>query len=126
MESSSKTLKCMIVTPERVVMEETVDFVAVPMYDGELGILAERSPMTGRLGYGELRTTHGGKTERFYVEGGFVQVQSNVVSVLTPKALPVSSVNVAALEAQLSQLTGSALAKAKAQLRVAGKTTATH
>ncbi|HMP17451.1 MAG TPA: F0F1 ATP synthase subunit epsilon [Gemmatales bacterium] len=116
----------MIVTPERVVMEETVDFVAVPMYDGELGILAERSPMTGRLGYGELRTTHGGKTERFYVEGGFVQVQSNVVSVLTPKALPVSSVNVAALEAQLSQLTGSALAKAKAQLRVAGKTTATH
>ena len=126
MESSSKTLKCMIVTPERVVMEETVNFLAVPMYDGELGILAERSPMTGRLGYGELRTTHGGKTERFYVEGGFVQVQSNVVSVLTPKALPGSSVNVAALEAQLSQLTGSALAKAKAQLRVAGKTTATH
>lgn len=127
MDTTNKSLKCMIVTPERVVLDETIEFVAVPMFDGELGILADRAPMTGRLGFGELRTTQGGKTERYYIEGGFVQVRSNVVSILTPKAVPVSDIKVSALESQLSSLTGSALAKAKAQLHVAQKSTsATH
>ncbi|MFT3879110.1 MAG: ATP synthase F1 subunit epsilon [Gemmatales bacterium] len=126
MESTGKSLKCMVVTPEKVVVDETVDFVAIPMFDGELGILADHSPLTGRLGFGELRTTHGGATHSYYVEGGFVQVNANVVSVLTPKAVAVKDINTAALEGQMSTLTGTALAKAKAQLHVAVKTTGGH
>jgi F-type H+-transporting ATPase subunit epsilon len=126
MESTGKSLKCMVVTPEKVVVDETVDFVAVPMFDGELGILADHSPLTGRLGFGELRTTHGGATHSYYIEGGFVQANANVVSVLTPKAVAVKDINSAVLEGQLSTLTGTALAKAKAQLHVATKTMAGH
>ena len=119
-------MKCMVVTPERVVVDETVEFVALPLFDGELGVLADRAPLTGRLGFGELRTTHGGAIHSYYIEGGFVQVHSNVVSVLTPKAVAVKDINTAALESQLSSLTGTALAKAKAQLHVATKTTGGH
>ena len=126
MESTGKSLKCMVVTPEKVVVDETVDFVAIPMFDGELGVLANRAPLTGRLGFGELRTMHGGATHSYYIEGGFVQVNANVVSVLTPKAVLVKDINIATLEGQLSTLTGTALAKAKAQLHVATKTTAGH
>jgi len=126
METSGKSLKCMVVTPERVVVDETVEFVALPLFDGELGVLADRAPLTGRLGFGELRTTHGGATHSYYIEGGFVQVHSNVVSVLTPKAVAVKDINTAALESQLSSLTGTALAKVKAQLHVATKTTGGH
>ena len=126
MESTGKSLKCMVVTPEKVVVDETVDFVAVPLFDGELGVLADHSPLTGRLGFGELRTTHGGATHCYYIEGGFVQVNANVVSVLTPKAVAKKDINTAALESQISTLTGTALAKAKAQLHVATKTTASH
>ena len=32
------------------------------------------TPLIGRLGYGEMRIRHGKQTERFYVDGGFVQV----------------------------------------------------
>ena len=35
----SHTLQCVVVTPERAVLDEPADFVALPMYDGELGIL---------------------------------------------------------------------------------------
>ena len=126
METTGKSLKCMVVTPERVVVDETVEFVALPLFDGELGVLADRAPLTGRLGFGELRTTHGGATHSYYIEGGFVQVSSNIVSVLTPKAVAVKDINTAALESQLSSLTGTALAKAKAQLHVAMKTTSGH
>ena len=126
METSGKSLKCMVVTPERVVVDETVEFVAVPLFDGELGVLADRAPLIGRLGLGELRTTHGGATHSYYIEGGFVQVNANVVSVLTPKAVAKKDINTAALESQISTLTGTALAKAKAQLHVATKTTVGH
>lgn len=82
------TLRCVVVTPERAVLDEAVDFVAVPMYDGELGVLPGRMPLIGRLGFGELRIVKGNSTRRFYVDGGFVQIKNNVVTLLTSKAIP--------------------------------------
>ncbi len=80
-------LRCVVVTPERAVLDEPVEFVALPMYDGELGVLPGRAPLIGRLGYGELRTRRGNEVKRFYIDGGFAQVRANVVTVLTPRAL---------------------------------------
>jgi len=82
-----RTLQCVVVTPERAVLDAAVDFVALPMYDGELGVLPGRAPLIGRLGFGELRLRRGTDTQRFYVDGGFAQVRDNVVTVLTPRAL---------------------------------------
>jgi F-type H+-transporting ATPase subunit epsilon len=104
-----RQLKVSVVTPERTVVEETADFVAVPMYDGELGVAPGRAAMIGRLGVGELRTTHGGATHRYYVDGGFVQVRKDAVTVLTPRASKAEEINVAKAEEQL--------AAAKAQAR---------
>ena len=86
-------LQCIVVTPEATVLNEQVDFVALPLYDGEIGFAPARAPMIGRLGYGELRLHAGGQTRRFYVDGGFVQVAANVVSVLTKRATPAASVD---------------------------------
>src|SRR5438105_14040494 len=87
MASAGRTLQCVVVTPERAVLDAKVDFVALPMYDGELGVLPGRAPLIGRLGYGELRTRVGENVERFYVDGGFAQVRANVVTVLHPRAM---------------------------------------
>ncbi len=51
------------------------------------------APMIGRLGYGELRIKVGSETRRYYVDGGFVQVAGNLVSVLTNRAVPAASVD---------------------------------
>ncbi len=49
-----------------------------------MGILKNHSPLVGRLGYGVLRVhTTTGAADRYFVEGGFVQVVDNVISVLT-------------------------------------------
>lgn len=84
--SSAKSLKCVVVTPERAVLDEPADFVALPMHDGELGVLLGRAPLIGRLGVGELRLVQGPKTQRFFIDGGFAQIRANVVTVLTSKA----------------------------------------
>ena len=86
-------MTCIVVTPEATVLEETAEFVAVPLCDGEMGISPNHAPMIGRLGYGELRLRNGSDTKCFYVDGGFVQVNDNVVSVMTNRALAVGNLN---------------------------------
>src|SRR3954464_14391531 len=94
-------LQCVVVTPERTLFDELVDFVALPLYDGELGILPGRSPLIGRPGCGELRPRDAGLTRRYFVDGGFVEVRDDVVTVLTNRAIPAADVDTAAAAREL-------------------------
>jgi F-type H+-transporting ATPase subunit epsilon len=119
-----KSLQCIVVTPERAVLDEAADFVALPMYDGELGVLPGRAPLIGRLGCGELRIRRGAETRRYYVDEGFAQVRTNVVTVLTQHAVKANDIDQAAARRTLeTQATGADQQKSKerarAQLRVA-------
>src|SRR5271157_5871247 len=96
-----KQLQVVVVTPEKTLLDETVDFVALPLYDGELGILPGRTPLIGRLGFGELRTKEGASTKRYFIDGGFVQVRDDVVTVLTNRATPAEKVDPAAAAKEL-------------------------
>ncbi len=128
------SLRCVIVTPERAVLDEPADFVALPMYDGELGVLPGRAPLIGRLGYGELRLRRGGETKRYFVDGGFAQVRANVVTVLTQNATRAAEIDQTAatrvLENPPAPLTTPEAQdveqknrqRARAQLRVARRT----
>jgi F-type H+-transporting ATPase subunit epsilon len=76
-------LRCVVVTPEKTELDVEVESVSLPMYDGQLGVLAGRAPMIGRLGFGRLQWTTGGQTSARFVDGGFVQIANNQVTVLT-------------------------------------------
>jgi F-type H+-transporting ATPase subunit epsilon len=118
MPDTHTSLSCVVVTPERALVDEQADFVAVPLYDGELGVLPGRAPLIGRLGCGELRLRHGAQTQYFFVDGGFVQVRDNVVTVLTSRAQRAAEIDVAAAEATLSAPpAGPAEERLKAQQR---------
>lgn len=135
-ESSSHTtqdsglLRVVVVTPEQTVLDATTSFVALPLYDGELGVAPSHAPMIGRLGYGELRIGHG-EGQRYYIDGGFVQVVDNVVSVLTNRAIPATRLDETKIKESISYLLTQpaagddeltrrekALAQTRAQLRV--------
>jgi len=97
-------LRCIVVTPERKVLEDTADAVVVPLPDGELGIYPRHAPLIGRLGAGELRVRQGEKVRRFYVEGGFVEVLNDVVSVVTTRTLTVRELAPDVIHQQLEQV----------------------
>jgi F-type H+-transporting ATPase subunit epsilon len=83
-------IQCVIVTPEKTEVDVRASSVTVPMFDGEMGILKGHSPLVGRLGYGVLRMQVNGETQRYFVEAGLVQVNQNVVSILTDKVIAIS------------------------------------
>jgi F-type H+-transporting ATPase subunit epsilon len=126
-------LECIVVTPEATAFEHPAQFVALPLYDGELGVAPGHAPLIGRLGFGELRLVEAGRTTRLYVDGGFVQVADDVVSILTPRAVPAEKLDPAVIREQLNvalQRTAHspesmaardrAIQQARGQLRVAG------
>ena len=96
-------LTCIIVTPEETALEQEADFVALPLFDGEAGVAPGHSPLIGRLGFGEMRVRQGDTVKRFYVDGGFVQVRGNVVSVLTNRATLAADVDADQAREQLKQ-----------------------
>ena len=123
---------CVLVTPEQTVCDVPAEFVALPLFDGELGVAPGRTPMIGRLGCGELRIVSHGETVRYYVEGGFVEVTGSVVNVLTSRAIPAEDIDLAVAEEQLATARSRpattpdaqdartrAVDQARAQLRVA-------
>ena len=99
--TTSGALQCIIVTPEATALDTPANFVALPLFDGEAGVAPGRAPLIGRLGYGELRVRSGDTTRRFYVDGGFVQVADNIVSVLTNRAVPADRLDPVAASEQL-------------------------
>ena len=92
-------LQVRVVTPERPVFQGEAEFVVVPAHDGEVGIQPRHARFLASLGVGELRITRGGTVLRFFLEGGFVQVRSDQVTVLCEEATELESLDVAAAEA---------------------------
>src|SRR5688500_2252160 len=111
------TLTVTVVTPEQTALETQAEFVALPLFDGEIGIAPNHSPLIGRLGYGEMRVRSGSAESRWYIDGGFVQVADNVVSVLTNRAVAAAKVDGGA--AELALAAASALPTATAEQREA-------
>ncbi|MFQ3593165.1 MAG: F0F1 ATP synthase subunit epsilon [Gemmataceae bacterium] len=131
---AEKKLNCVVVTPERAVLNVSADYVSVPLVDGELGVLPGRAALLGRLGYGELRVRQGTQTQNLYLEGGLVQIRDNIVTLLTPRALTTEEIKPEVLIEQLeaakstdgssgvaSSLSITDRQKARAQLRIARK-----
>jgi len=71
-----------VITPERSLLSETVDFVSVPGLGGELGILPGHTPLISQLQTGVLTYAQGAGVEHLLVSGGFVEVNNDRVSVL--------------------------------------------
>ena len=97
------SIRCKVVTPERTELDREADFVALPMFDGELGVMEGRAPMIGRLGFGVLRLQTAAGPERYFVDGGFAQVEDDIVNILTARAASVDLLSSEAAQASLDE-----------------------
>jgi len=79
-------LHVIVMSPERTIYQGAADSVVAPAWDGQLGILRGHAPLMALLGAGELRVGRGERTEHFRVEGGFLQVVDNTVTILSEHA----------------------------------------
>lgn len=79
-------IKLDIVTVERTVLSEDVDFISAPGIDGVLGILPRHTPLMSALKEGELHYRKDGVAYDFAIGGGFIEVRPDHVIVLADSA----------------------------------------
>jgi F-type H+-transporting ATPase subunit epsilon len=87
--ANPNALRVRLVTPDRILVDQTVDAVEVPSKSGYLEVLYGHAPLLAELGPGEVRL-HGGDNkggERFNVARGFVEVLPERVTILAETAL---------------------------------------
>jgi F-type H+-transporting ATPase subunit epsilon len=82
----AEKLELEVVTPDRLVVSETVDIVMANGAWGEFGILPNHIPFLTPLQPGELRYRKDNKLEYLAVTGGFTEVSKNKVTVLAETA----------------------------------------
>ncbi|HXF42364.1 MAG TPA: ATP synthase F1 subunit epsilon [Pyrinomonadaceae bacterium] len=89
-----------IVTPEKIVFDSEVDYVSVPTASGEIGILPSHAPLVSKLSAGILTCSLKSRSERFAISGGFLEVNSDKVSVLAEYAVTSDDVSLEAARAE--------------------------
>lgn len=144
--TASDTFECSVITPERKVLECRARFAAFPAHDGEMGVLRNRAPLVCKLGIGILRVETSGwdgssdaqrDVERpgrhvLFIDGGFVQVVENRLTILTqqarePKDIDAEVAEQAMIEARAMKVTddkscdarSDAIQRARVQLKLA-------
>ena len=83
---SDKRLTLELVTPEKVAWSAPADFVVLPAYNGEMGVLPGHQSFLVQLTAGEVRVTAGGEVKNFAVSGGFAEVKNDTVSLFAETA----------------------------------------
>jgi F-type H+-transporting ATPase subunit epsilon len=106
------TIQLEIVTPERLVVNEAVEYIEIPGKTGYLGVLPGHAPLISELAAGELTYGMGSQTKRVAVAWGFAEVLQTKVTILAETAEKAEEIDTARAEA--------AKKKAEAELQKAG------
>ena len=96
------TVHCDIVSAEEAIFSGLVELVVAAGTEGDLGITYGHAPLLTSLEPGPVRIVmDSGEEQVYYVSGGYLEVQPNVVSILADTALRADDLDeAAALEAQ--------------------------
>lgn len=110
-DTKQTAVRCVIVTPEQTSLDTKARSVVLPLFDGLRGVGHGHTPFIGRLGAGEVRIVgeQGGPADavrRLFVEGGFVEVGHDEVTVITQRAIPAEKLDAAAARADFERLSG--------------------
>jgi F-type H+-transporting ATPase subunit epsilon len=92
-------IQLQIVSPERALVNETVDEVEIPGADGYFGVLPGHTPLLALLGAGELWYRSGTEKTYLVIAFGFAEVQPDRVTILAQVAEKADEIDVARAEA---------------------------
>jgi F-type H+-transporting ATPase subunit epsilon len=108
-EGDASGVRCVIVTPEMTSLDTRARSVTLPLFDGQRGVARGHAPFIGRLGSGEVRITgeQGGSADAVrsvFVEGGFVEVGHDAVTVITQRAVPAEKIDLTRAREELETI----------------------
>jgi len=122
------TLTVRVIAPDSTVWDDSAEEVVLPSTTGQLGILGSHAPLLSALDIGVMRLRPDRDWYAIALEGGFVEVENDEVTVLVNNAERGEAIDADAArnalqqaQAQLEQLQGSDDRQAQIQANQAYK-----
>lgn len=81
-----KSFQVDVVSPEATVWQGEAEFLVARTTEGEIGVLADHEPVMAALTTGAVIVEHGNERTTIGVHGGFLQILSNQVTLITDRA----------------------------------------
>jgi F-type H+-transporting ATPase subunit epsilon len=91
-----------LVSPERLLLSKAVDMVTVPGTEGYMGVMAGHAPLVSTLRAGMIDMQDNGQDTRFFIRGGFAEINATKITVLAEEAIPFSELDLATLDQRIS------------------------
>ena len=125
----ANTIRVDVVSAEEQIFSGDAEFVVLPGIEGELGIYPRHTPLLTQIKPGAVRIKIPGQAndELVFVQGGFLEVQPHLVTVLADTAIRAKDLDEvkateakkAALEALQNKTSKEEIATAEAELAIA-------
>ena len=94
----AEPLKFDLVSPERLLVSDEVESVVVPGGEGYFTVFARHAPLMSTLKPGQLEVKDlSGAVQKFFVRGGFADVNPNGLTILADQVIPLEDLDAAAL-----------------------------
>jgi F-type H+-transporting ATPase subunit epsilon len=76
-----------LVTPEQVLVSGEIQSVSIPGVEGDMTVLPDHAPVATAIRPGYLEVQEIGKSERYFLSGGFVEISQQEVIILAETAV---------------------------------------
>jgi F-type H+-transporting ATPase subunit epsilon len=76
------TLTVRVITPDKIVWDQTAQEIILPSSSGQLGILTDHAPLLTNLDIGVIRVRSDKEWKSIAVMGGFAEIEQNEVKIL--------------------------------------------
>lgn len=124
---AANKLSLTVITQEKIVLQDEVDLVLAPGWDGQIGLLPGHISLLTKLQAGELFIFKGPTITVLAVSGGLLDIHNNQLSVMADSAVRADEIDVAKVEAAKQKaeealrerLSGNEFTLAEADLRKA-------
>lgn len=90
---SDKKIELKIVTPEKILLQETVEGVTFPTVEGEITVLPDHLPIIAAIKPGELKIKKDGKEKFLSITRGVLEVDGKTITLLTDAAETVETID---------------------------------
>lgn len=100
----AETFEIEIATPERLLAREKAIRAQIPAKEGYIGVLPDHAPLLSELGIGAMTyTTPEDHRFSLAIRGGFLEINNNIVRVLTDIAEKADEIDVSQAEKDLKR-----------------------
>lgn len=100
---ASNNFNLEIISPEGLVFQGTAAAVSIPTFSGVITVLPHHTPLFTKLSEGEIEIRDGSKSMTVVITGGFLEIKSNSVHILSDYAIKAESIEIAKSEEKKRQ-----------------------